>query len=158
MAINKGKFTAKIEGDFVIFLIGMRINNFLKFHKWMPIASQMPKMINELYKNPDFGFLHHEIWIGGFFSKVMVVQYWQSLDQLISYANNKNAQHLPAWASFHKKITDHSVGIWHETYLIKEGNYETIYHNMPTFGLGKAGQLEAIQNKTLSAKLRLGLK
>ena len=38
------RMTAKIEGDFVVFLIGMRINRFWKFHKWIPVATAMPKM------------------------------------------------------------------------------------------------------------------
>ncbi|MGZ7042353.1 MAG: DUF4188 domain-containing protein, partial [Thermoanaerobaculia bacterium] len=28
--------TAQIDGDFCVFLIGMRINRIWKFHKWMP--------------------------------------------------------------------------------------------------------------------------
>ena len=33
------------------------------------------------------------------------------------------------------------TGIWHETYLVRNGEYETIYGNMPPFGLGKAGNV-----------------
>jgi hypothetical protein len=32
------------------------------------------------------------------------------------------------------------VGIWHETYKVAAGQYETVYNNMPPFGLAKAGQ------------------
>ena len=31
------------------------------------------------------------------------------------------------------------VGIFHETYLVPEGQYECVYNNMPTYGLAKAG-------------------
>jgi hypothetical protein len=31
-----------------------------------------------------------------------------------------------------------SVGVWHETYLVEPGKYETIYANMPLFGLAAA--------------------
>jgi hypothetical protein len=34
-----------------------------------------------------------------------------------------------------------SVGIWHETYLVRDGEYETVYNNMPETGLGAAGTL-----------------
>jgi hypothetical protein len=43
------RVTAQIEGDFVVFLIGMRINKPLKIHKWLPvfmapaIATNRPK-------------------------------------------------------------------------------------------------------------------
>ncbi|MBD3801378.1 MAG: DUF4188 domain-containing protein, partial [Campylobacterales bacterium] len=34
--------------------------------------------------------------------------------------------------------------IWHETYVVRPGQYENIYHNMPQFGLAKAfGFVEA---------------
>jgi hypothetical protein len=29
--------------------------------------------------------------------------------------------------------------VWHETYLVGAGRYETIYANMPRFGLAAAG-------------------
>ena len=31
------------------------------------------------------------------------------------------------------------IGIWHETYLVPAGSYESIYSNMPRFGLAVAG-------------------
>ncbi len=37
--------------------------------------------------------------------------------------------------------TSPRTGIWHETYLVRAGEYEAIYGNMPPFGLGKAGRL-----------------
>ena len=39
---------AQIDGDFVVFLIGMRINKPWKPHKWLPVFRAMPKMIREL--------------------------------------------------------------------------------------------------------------
>ena len=48
-------------------------------------------------------------------------------------------EHLPAWAKFNKLIASNGdVGIWHETYTIKPGNFEVVYNNMPEFGLAKA--------------------
>ena len=35
-----------------------------------------------------------------------------------------------------------TVGIWHETYRVHQGDYENVYVNMPAFGVGKVGQLE----------------
>ena len=37
------RMTAKVEGDFVVFLIGMRINRLWKIHKWLPVAMAMPR-------------------------------------------------------------------------------------------------------------------
>ena len=42
------RMSAQIEGDFVVFLIGMRINKPWKLHKWFPVFLAMPKMLKEL--------------------------------------------------------------------------------------------------------------
>ena len=151
--IIKDRMTASIDGDFVVFLIGMRINKFWKIHKWLPVVLAMGRMLRELYANPNMGLLHHEMW----FSKTTIlVQYWQSMEHLMHYAKNKDAKHLPAWAAFNRAIgTNGSVGIWHETYAISPGNYECIYANMPPFGLGKAGKLEQAVGRRKSADGRL---
>jgi GH15 family glucan-1,4-alpha-glucosidase len=151
--VIKDRMTASIEGDFVVFLIGMRINQFWKIHKWLPVAAAMPKMLKELYTHPEMGLLHHEMW---FSRTIILVQYWRSMDQLLSYAKNKDAKHLPAWSAFNKAVgQDGSVGIWHETYSIAKGHYETIYGNMPPFGLGRAGKLEKAVGRRNSASDRL---
>ena len=50
------RVTADIEGDFVVFLIGMRINKPWKIHKWLPVVMAMPRMIQELQRRPESGF------------------------------------------------------------------------------------------------------
>ena len=132
------RMAAVMDGEFVVFLIGIRINKPWKIHKWLPFFLTMPKMIKELEANPASGFLGHN-GIGG---KVMV-QYWRSFEQLEAYARNRDAQHWPVWVAFNKKIggSRGDLGIWHETYLIKPGQYEAIYSGMPPFGLGKVGKL-----------------
>jgi hypothetical protein len=87
---------------------------------------------------------------------IILVQYWRSMDQLLAYAKNPQSQHLPAWADFNKAVgTDGSVGIWHETYKASPGSYESIYVNMPAFGLGKAGTLQAAKGRRQMAAGRL---
>ena len=49
---------------------------------------------------------------------------------------------IPAWKAFNTKIKSNGdVGIWHETYKVRAGEYECIYNNMPRYGLGKVGEL-----------------
>ena len=156
--IYKDRVTARLDGEFVVFLIGMRINQPWKIHKWLPTLLAMPRMLKELYQNPSLGLLHHEMW---FSRTIILVQYWRSMDQLMSYASNKNAAHLPAWQHFNRSVgTDGAVGVWHETYAVHDashhkGGYETMYVNMPAFGLGKAGLLEKAQGKRSTARGRL---
>ena len=130
------RMTAHLEGDFVVFLIGMRINRWWKFHKWLPVARAMPKMLKELSQKPDSGFL------GAEFSFGTIVQYWKSFEDLEAYAKDRDALHYPAWKAFNTKIKSNGdVGIWHETYKVRSGEYECIYNNMPQYGLGKIGEL-----------------
>lgn len=148
------RMTADVEGEFVVFLIGMRINSPWKIHKWLPVSMAMPKMINELYKNPDLGFITHESWFG---RTTIMVQYWKSFEHLERYAKNKESHHLPAWASFNKNIgSNGDVGIWHETYLAKKGSYECVYNNMPRFGLAKLDGHMPASGKLNSARDRMG--
>jgi hypothetical protein len=131
------RMAAEMEGEFVVFLIGMRINKPWKLHKWLPVFFGMPKMIKELQAHPESGFLGYN-GLGK-----VIVQYWRSFQHLEAYARDHDQQHWPAWVNFNKKVgkSRGDVGIWHETYLIKSGQYEAIYSGMPPFGLGKVGKL-----------------
>jgi len=151
--IRSQRLTANLDGEFVVFLIGLRINQPLKFYKWLPVFMAMPKMLTELYRQPELGFLHAESWYG---RTTIMVQYWRSMDQLLAYAKMRGAAHLPAWQAFNKAVgTDGSVGIWHETYAVKPGGYENIYVNMPPFGLGRAGLVQPASGGRESAAGRL---
>lgn len=133
-----GRYAAQIDGPFVVFMIGMRVNRVLAFHKWIPTVAAMGPMLRELYANPESGFLgaHTSIYWRG----VMLVQYWRSFDQLLAYAQARDANHLPAWKAFNQRVgEDGSVGIWHETYQVAAGRSECIYNNMPRMGLAVAG-------------------
>ena len=151
--IHKERLTATLEGDFVVFLIGVRINRPLDVRKWWPVASAMPRMLKELARQPELGFLHSEIW---FARTIIMVQYWRSMEQLQAYAKSRDHLHLPAWRDFNKAVgTDGTVGIWHETYAASPGSHENIYVNMPPFGLGRAGALQKAAGGRQSASGRL---
>jgi len=55
--VRAERMAAEIEGDFVVFLIGMRINKPWKVHKWLPVFLAMPRMLKELETNPDSGLI-----------------------------------------------------------------------------------------------------
>jgi hypothetical protein len=153
--IRPERLTARMEGDFVVFLIGMRINKPLMVHKWLPVVLAMPKMITELYARPEHGFLHAEMW---FSRTTLMVQYWRSIDDLLAYAKDRQAKHLPAWKAFNTSVgTDGTVGIWHESYLVRPEGHENIYVNMPPFGLGRVGHLCPAAGPMQSAQGRLAV-
>ena len=58
MGVVPERVTAEIEGDFVLFLIGMRINKIWRPDKWLPVFLAMPRMLKELEaKGSELGFL-----------------------------------------------------------------------------------------------------
>jgi hypothetical protein len=72
-------------------------------------------------------------------SGIGLVQYWRSIEDLTHFARTPSDPHLQAWQKFNRAIgADGNVGIWHETYEIPAGNHESIYVNMPVFGLAAA--------------------
>jgi glutathione peroxidase len=153
VTINR-RVSAEIDGGFVLFLIGMRINRPWRVRRWLPVLSAMPKMLRELEQRPELGLLHYRLQFG--FRAAMVVQYWRSFEQLTAYAAARDKAHLPAWAAFNKAVgTGGDVGIWHETYIVEPGKYESIYVNMPAFGLGAAGSLVDATGRRASAKTRV---
>jgi heme-degrading monooxygenase HmoA len=151
--IYTGRYTTENTEDIVVFIIGMRINKPLAFHKWLPVFNAMPGMIRELYTNKEeLGFLSMESYLG--LRTTTMIQYWRSIEDLLAYA--KREKHLTAWKNFNHKVGNNdAVGIYHETYQIKPGNYESIYGNMPLYGLGKALDHIPINAERNSARKRL---
>jgi len=149
--------TAQLDGEFVVFLIGARINKPWAIHKWLPVALAMPKMIRELEQNPELGFLGHEQYGG---RTTLMLQYWRSLDHLLAYAHARDSEHLPGWRNYNERVRKSGVvGVWHETYVIKPGAYENVYVQMPPFGLArialKHGKYAPLQGRQGSARGRL---
>lgn len=152
------RVTAAIEGDFVVFLIGMRINKFWKVWKWLPTFVAMPRMLRELEQKPDSGFLGANQYFGSPRAPTLV-QYWRSFEHLETYARNRDAAHWPAWVAFNKRIgSDGDVGIWHETYLVPAGRYDCVYNNMPPIGLGMATSLVPAAGRKATAAGRAGIR
>src|SRR5690606_21254174 len=133
-ALQEGRKTVKNDRDLVVFLIGARINKWWLLPLSLPILAKMRKMQKELLADPESGLLG--IQSLGFGD----VQYWQSMEHLMVYANDKRQEHQPAAKKFYQKLfRNQAVGIWHEAYFVKAGNYECLYVNMPPHGLGRVG-------------------
>ena len=104
------RVTAKLDGDFVVFLIGVKINAWWKVHKWLPVVMAMPRMLKELSVQPreETGFLGHTNAGPG-----LIVQYWRSFEHLETYAKSQEHAHFLAWRAFNKnmKQTRGDIGI-----------------------------------------------
>ena len=150
--LKPGRWTADIEGDFVVFLIGARTSrNLLRSFRDLGGRRGMMHMLKHLSEHPEKGLLGYEMsTFGG-----LIVQYWRSFEHLERFANDKDDPHVAAWRNYWKRVgKDTRTGIWHETYLIRAGQYEAIYGNMPPHGLGKAGRLVPVSESS-SARSRL---
>lgn len=155
-AINEGRYSADVGADGkVLFLIGMRINRLWQVWKWFPVFTAMPRMLIELQKNRDLGLVGRpRTFLSG--RTIMVLQYWESFDKLTAYSRAADRAHLPAWRSFNKKIRDNgSVGIFHETVLLSDNTVETVYGNMPTFGLAQVTGAVPAARRGQTAKSRI---
>jgi hypothetical protein len=146
------RMSAALDGDFVVFLIGMRANKRWKVWKWWPVIMAMSRMLKELdAAGPETGFLGHTG-----LSRI-IVQYWRSFDHLEQFARDAGGQHWAAWVAFNKAARGArgDVGIWHETYVVRAGQYETVYSGMPPMGLGRAGRLVPATGNREAARQRL---
>ncbi len=134
-----------------MFLIGPRFD-FLHFVRSLGDLGgrrRMSHMLDYLLKHPEKGLLGYEM---GFKT---IVQYWRSFDHLEAFAKNQGDPHLEAWRNYWRKVGKSTrTGIWHETCLVRAGEYEAIYGNMPPYGLGKAAALVPIAGDS-SARNRI---
>ncbi|MCA9836970.1 MAG: DUF4188 domain-containing protein [Trueperaceae bacterium] len=155
--IQPGRFTAHHKQDFVVFLIGMRVNKWWQVRQWLPVAQAMPKMLRYLHEHPESGFLGSTgPLLSPNFREITMIQYWESSEKLEHFARHEPELHPEAWKQFFlRAFKGAAAGIWHETYKVKAGNYECIYGNMPNFGLAKATQSMAVTGKLETMRGRL---
>ncbi|WTX98161.1 DUF4188 domain-containing protein [Streptomyces sp. NBC_01420] len=154
--IMPGRTTAAAEGDVVVLLIGMRINHFRGVHHWLPVMLAMLRMLRELKADRARGLLGH-ILLSGSPRTYYVVQYWESKEKLYAYASAPDMFHRKAWAMLNRKEKNsrQHVGLWHETYIVPEGGYESIYADMPAYGLAAATGSLPIEGRGRRAADRL---
>ncbi|MFZ1062500.1 MAG: DUF4188 domain-containing protein [Acidimicrobiales bacterium] len=155
--VNKGRYSADVGADgVVLFLIGMRINRLWQFWRWIPVFVAMPRMLAELQRQRSLGLVGKpRTFVSG--RVILVWQYWQSFEKLEAYARASQNLHLPAWRAFNRRVkATGSVGIYHETVLLSDTTVETVYANMPTFGLSAVTGSVVASTRGQSAGVRLG--
>jgi hypothetical protein len=134
--IHPGRHTAEIEGDFVVFLIGMRVNRPWKLRKLAFMIRTMPTLLKELEADRSIGCLGSWQVLASPIAPT-VVQYWRSFEELEAYAHALT--HKEMWKRYYRDVhADGDIGIWHETFKVRAGEYECLYGGMPRFGLAAA--------------------
>lgn len=157
MSVIAGRHTATPPDEFVVFLIGMRVNRLWAIRSWTSVAAAMSPMLAELSRQPELGLRHAQMRIG--WRTIETVQYWESFEKLERFARAREHSHLPAWREFNRRAyATEGVGIYHETYVVRRGSFEGIYVNMPVFGLARAFGHAPVATRGQAAGRRLGLR
>lgn len=92
--VVSGRYTARMDEPFVVFIIGMRVNRPLAVRKWVPTVRAMGPMLRELYRNPEKGFFGAETFM--YWPGVALLQYWRSFEDLERFARSPDDPHLAA--------------------------------------------------------------
>ena len=154
--ILEGRWTAKVEGDFVVFLIGAKVRNPLRGLKALPLLGSMNAMLKDLARSGGAeGFLGYQRHGGPF---GVIVQYWRSMDDLERFARKPDGRHAEVWREWFRAAQhkNPSVSIWHESFFVPAGRYEAVYQNVSPIGLLRAGRPEKVGARSDSARRRLG--
>ena len=136
------QYAARCDGDFVVFLIGIRPNGANPLtKKFNEVGKAFQSMIAELEADPSLGYMGGDMYVGANKRKsaTLSVQYWRSYEALQKWTHTRMGVHVKTMIEYNKTDKDDGVnGIWHETYKIKDGEYEGIYGHMPPIGLALA--------------------
>jgi len=146
-----GRHTAEIDGDFVVFLIGAGFDLRHPIRSFQDLGGRrgMSHMLKYLLDHPEKGLLAFEMGLP------VIVQYWRSFEHLEAFAKDDKDPHLAAWRNYWRRVgSQNRTGIWHETYLVRAGEYEAVYANMRPFGLARAGRLVPLKGSS-SARSRI---
>lgn len=138
------QYSARCTGDFVVFLIGIRPNSAFPLTKsFADVGKAFQDMIAELEADRTLGYMGGDAYVGANDRKstVMTVQYWRSYEALQKWTHTKMGVHVKTMLEYMKQDRIEGLnGIWHETYKIRDGEYESIYAHMPPIGLALATQ------------------
>ena len=135
------RMAAEIDGEYVIYINGMRLNKLRALPKYLRAGFKAAKIFKRLEADPDSGFLGY---LPAFMSLRggAAIQYWRSLEDIKRFAQDPDDLHVPDWQWYNEAVGDNGeLGFWAELYVVKDGSFETFYRNMPPIGLGEHGSL-----------------
>lgn len=138
-----GQFGAKpADSDVVVFLIGTRCNHPMGIlgPGFKELGDYFASMVKELENSDadEFGFLGMTSWLNSSDretgSELMQVGYFKTVEGLHKYAHS--ALHREGWNWWNKHVKQYPhLSIWHETYHVPKGNWESIYVNSHLSGI-----------------------
>jgi hypothetical protein len=159
--VLRGRYSGELTGDFCVFHIGLVLNEQIPSKEAKKVGDAFTAMLLELESNREkYGFFGSTSFSSLNFqvNGIMSIQYWRSQEDLNAYARNGMAKHFPnmIWSAGVVKLSP-NFGIWHESFRVRDGEYESIYVNCPRILLGKAGKLVEAKGRRRTARGRLGV-
>ena len=154
--VKPGRFTAQVDGPFVVVRVGIRVNRFFLFWKWIPTLRATVPLLRALLRVQAPGLL------GGFTllywqSSIGIIQYWRSFDDLERFAHSKESGYHALWSRYQASPgANGSVGLWYEVFSVEPARYEVVYDNTPVIGLAAATEHVPAVGRRETARRRLG--
>ena len=139
---ESGKFGNKPSNqDVVVFHIGVQYNHplgLLSPHA-KTVAGYFIQMVKDLEESAEeYGFLGATNWQSNSAAsknEILTVCYFRNVDGLHKFAHSK--YHMPPWQWWNHEIKNMPhISIFHETYHVPAGNWESIHVNSKIAGIG----------------------
>ena len=139
---EEGRFGAEpADNDIVVFLIGTRCNHPMGMLApgFKEFGGYFPPMVKALEEHAEeFGFLGMTSWLNASdratSSELLEVGYFRSVEGLHAFAHSKYHREAWDWWNRHVKQYPH-LSIFHETYHVPKGHWESIYVNSHASGI-----------------------
>jgi len=140
--------------DLVVIYLGMKVRS---PRGLLTVLRFGPRISSAVAEKPPGLLLHESLIFSIFPLHVGMRQYWRDFDSLDRFARDRDLPHLEPWRRFNRAVRDSGdVGIWHETFRVRAGEYEAVYGNMPVFGLAAAATHLPAARKGNTAATRIG--
>jgi len=154
-------YTASIEGDFCVFLVGAKLNARFPSSDFKWLGEAFESMVTELESDPErFGYLGGDYFMSHnpYTNGQMLVSYWRSQEHVNAWAKDRMNKHFAPMIKSSKHIRDSSeYGFYHESFKVHAGEYDCVYLNMPRTLFGKVGEIHEAKGKLRTAAGRANL-
>jgi Domain of unknown function (DUF4188) len=133
--------------DLVVIYFGMRVKSLQGLRTLYGFGPKVQASVNG---RPDGLLLHEYLLFSLIPPHAGMRQYWRDFDSLERWA--RSLPHKDWWQNY---LNDRGgTGFWHETYL-RDG-MESVFIDMPPYGLAKFAPVEPARGTMFSARRRLG--
>lgn len=128
--VIQGRRGVGVDGDFVVFLIGacLDLKHPLRSLGDLGGRRRVHEALHYVAGRPEKGLVAYQV------AGLTVTQHWRSLAHLAQFVGDDDP-HLEGWRSYWARVARSSrTTIWHETYLVRSGEYTPVNWQLPAFG------------------------